>query len=96
MVDKSRRSGKIGPTLASPVEEVSVGRKKGSIDKPRTFDAEELRKILKPIYDKLIKSGVPEERLPANEALVSHILEWVNDVKVNEWIDGFSKLEKKR
>jgi len=60
------------------------------------FDAEELREILKPIYDKLVKKGVPEERLPSNETLVSHILDWVDDDKVNDWIDGFSKLERKR
>lgn len=70
-----------------------MARTKGSISRPRVIDPEELREILKPIYDKLAKAGVPEARLPSNEALVSHLLGWVDRDKIDAWIKDFAKLE---
>lgn len=92
-MDMRKQVRTIGPLRA---KEIVVSKKRGSIDKPRVFDAEELREILKPIYDRLMAQGVPNARLPSNETLVSHILDWVDDAKVSAWIDGFAKLERKR
>lgn len=70
-----------------------MAKKKGSISKGRLLNAEQLREILKPIYDKLEKAGVPDERLPTNEALISHIVQWVDHKKVDAWVTKFAALE---
>ncbi len=70
-----------------------MARTKGAISKPRQIDAEELREVLKPVFEKLKKAGVPEERLPTLEAVVSHVLDWVDDAKVDEWVKKYAALE---
>ena len=49
-------------------------RKKGSVGKARSIEAEDLREVLKPVYDELEKAGVSDAQLPSNEALVSKLL----------------------
>jgi hypothetical protein len=69
-----------------------MARTKGAISKDRIVDAEELRHVLKPIYDKLVKAGVSEARLPTNEALVSKIVNWVDTKKIDAWVQEYAKL----
>ena len=71
-------------------------RTKGSVAKPRNLDPIDLRELLKPIHDRLVAKGVPEYRLPSNTALASHVLDWVDDNKVNAWIDAFAAAEGKK
>lgn len=73
-----------------------MARTKGAISKARSIDAEELREVVKPVFEKLKKAGVPEERLPTVEAVVSHVLDWVDDGKVNEWVKNFAAVEGKK
>ncbi len=68
-----------------------MGRARGSVAKDREVPADELRDILKPIFDKLRKAKVPEERLPNNDALVSMLLNWIDDDKVNAWIKSYAE-----
>jgi hypothetical protein len=72
-----------------------MGRKKGSISTPRNIPAEELREILKPIFNKLRKARVPEMQLPSNEALVSKLLDWIDQEKVDDFVNTYAKLMKK-
>jgi hypothetical protein len=62
-----------------------MSRPKGAIANDRTIDAAQLRAVLKPIYAKLVKARVPEDRMPSNETLVSLILKFVDQEKINEW-----------
>lgn len=71
-----------------------MARTKGSIANDRTIDAGQLRDVLKPIYSKLTKAGVPEDRMPNNEALVSLILKFVDQGKINVWVADYAKLMK--
>ena len=55
------------------------GRVRGAISKDRSIDAEALREVLKPIYEKLRGKGVADDDLPNNEDLVDRLLrcaEW--------------------
>ncbi len=71
-----------------------MGRKKGSVGKNRSVPADELRDVLKPVFAKLEKAGVPRERLPRNDAIVSKLLEWIDDKKVDDWIAMYAKAMK--
>lgn len=62
-------------------------RPKGSIAKNREFSAAKLRNLLKPIHDKLSAAGIPAVRIPTNDAILSLVLEWVDQDKVDAWIE---------
>jgi hypothetical protein len=72
-------------------ENYTMSKPKGSISKARSFDAGTLREILKPIHDKLSKAGVPEARMPSNEAIVSKLLSWLDQDKVAEWVKKYAE-----
>lgn len=59
-------------------------------DRNLNIDADELRKILKPIHDKLVKAGVPEERLPGNDAIVSMLMKWIDRDKIDTWVETYA------
>ena len=61
-------------------------RPKGAIGRNREVSAAKLRKFLKPIYEKLARAGVPEVRMPSNDAMVSHLIDWVDETKVDDWV----------
>jgi hypothetical protein len=71
-----------------------MARTKGAIHKPKSLDPGELREVLKPIHEKLRKAGVPDERMPSNEALVSKILDWIDDKEVGQWVADYAKTMK--
>jgi hypothetical protein len=77
------------------VEHAGMGRKKGSISTPRNIPAEGLREILKPIFNKLRKARVPEAQFPSNETLVSKLLDWIDDSKVDKFVTEYAKLMKR-
>jgi len=50
-----------------------------------------------PLYEivhKFIEAGLPYYRLPAPEQIISHLIECVDEKKLNAWIDAYVKLEK--
>lgn len=62
-----------------------MGRVKGSISKDRSIDAEALREVLKPIYEKLREKGVKDSDLPNNEDLVDRLLDFIDEKAIDEW-----------
>ena len=67
-----------------------MARVKGSITKDRSVDAEALRELLKPIYEKLREKGVRDADLPNNEDLVDRLLDYIDEKAVNEWIEKYA------
>ena len=67
-------------------------RTKGAVGRGRTMEAERLREILKPIHDKLKRAGLSEAALPTNDALVSKLLDWVDNAKIDAWVKQYVKL----
>jgi len=67
-----------------------VGRVKGSITKDRSIDAEALREVLKPIYEKLRAKGVSDADLPNNEDLVDRLLDYIDENAVDEWVNKYA------
>ena len=67
-----------------------MGRVKGSISKDRSIDAEALREVLKPIYEKLRDKGVNDADLPNNEDLVDRLLNFIDESAVDEWADKYA------
>ena len=70
-------------------------RKKGSVGKARSIEAEDLREVLKPIYDELEKAGVSDAQLPSNEALASKLLDFHDHAKVKKWVKEYAAVMKK-
>ncbi|QNH14826.1 hypothetical protein [Xanthomonas sp. SI] len=68
-----------------------MGRVKGSITKDRSIDAEALREVLKPIYEKLREKGVSDTDLPNNEDLVDRLLEFIDEKAVDDWGDKYAE-----
>jgi hypothetical protein len=62
-------------------------REKGSVSKSREFSPAKLRVLLKPIHKKLTAAGIPKVRIPTNDAILSLVLEWVDQDKVDAWIE---------
>lgn len=52
-----------------------------------------LQTMMTKIYLTLKERGVPDVRLPEPQHLISHIMLWVDEEKMNKWIDGFASLE---
>jgi lipoate-protein ligase A len=73
-----------------------MGRVKGSITKDRSLDAEALREVLKPIYEKLREKGVSDADLPNNEELVDRLLENIDEKAVEEWIKKYAEWVKQK
>ena len=67
-----------------------MGRVKGSISKDRSIDAEALREVLKPIYEKLRDKGVSDSDLPNNEDLVDRLLDFIDEKAVDGWADKYA------
>ncbi len=67
-----------------------MGRVKGSISKDRSIDAEALREVLKPIYEKLRDKNVNDADLPNNEDLVDRLLEFIDEGAIDEWADKYA------
>ncbi len=67
-----------------------MGRVKGSIAKDRSIDAEALREVLKPIYEKLRVKGVNDADLPNNEDLVDRLLGFIDEKAIDEWADKYA------
>ena len=67
-----------------------MGRVKGSISKDRSIDAEALREVLKPIYEKLRDKGVNDSDLPNNEDLVDRLLDFIDENAVDGWADKYA------
>jgi hypothetical protein len=65
-------------------------KRKGAIHKGRVIGARKLREFLKPIHARLRRAGVPKSRLPDNDAIVSKLLDFVDDEKVQDWIDRYA------
>lgn len=72
-----------------------MGRVKGAIVKARAIDPEELREILKPIYEKLKRAGVSDAAMPPTEALVAKLLGWIDNDQVATWVKEYAKVMKK-
>jgi hypothetical protein len=83
------------PLTSAKVQEILhfMTKQKGSISVDRSFPAQELRELLKPIFNKLKKAGVREDRYPSAELILSHLLEWVDDEKVSEWVQKYADVE---
>ena len=62
-------------------------RVKGSVSKSREFSPAKLRVLLKPIHKKLEAAGIPKVRIPSNDAILSLALEWLDEDKVDAWIE---------
>lgn len=62
-----------------------MGRVKGSISKDRSIDAEALREVLKPIYEKLRENEVADADLPSNEDLVARLLDFIDEKAIDDW-----------
>lgn len=73
-----------------------MGRVKGSITKDRSIDAEALREVLKPIYEKLRDKGVSDADLPNNEDLVDRLLDYIDEDAVDQWADKYADWVKKK
>ena len=73
-----------------------MGRVKGSISKDRSIDAEALREVLKPIYQRLRDKGVNDEDLPSNEDLVDRLLGFIDEESVDRWVDEYTEWVKKK
>ena len=73
-----------------------MGRVKGSISKDRSIDADALREVLKPIYEKLRDKGVNDADLPNNEDLVDRLLDFIDEEPVNNWVDQYAEWIKKK
>jgi hypothetical protein len=58
-----------------------------------TAKEDALQTMMSRIYDTLRDRGVPDVRLPEPKHLISHIMLWIDEEKMNAWIDGFAKLE---
>ena len=54
-----------------------------------------VQEVLKPLYAKLKKAGVPEERWPSHEHIISKLIGWSNDEKVDDWVEKYAALEGK-
>lgn len=67
-----------------------MSRPKGAIAADRSLDAAELRAILKPVFQKLKKAGVPEERMPHNDAIISKLMSWIDGAKVDAWVKAYA------
>ncbi|MDT3457338.1 hypothetical protein ROV96_19630 [Stenotrophomonas pavanii] len=67
-----------------------MGRVKGSITKDRSIDAEALREVLKPIYEKLREKGVSDTDLPNNEDLVDRLLDFIEEKNVDDWATSYA------
>ena len=67
-----------------------MGRVKGSITKDRSIDAEALREVLKPIYEKLRDKGVTDTDLPNNEDLVDRLLGFIDEDAVDKWAGQYA------
>lgn len=67
-----------------------MGRVKGSISKDRSIDAEALREVLKPIYEKLRDKGVNDSDLPNNEDLVDRLLDFIDENAIDGWADNYA------
>ena len=48
---------------------------------------------LKLIIERMITEGVPLERLPEIDLLLSHLYEYSDKKKLNAWIEAYIKLE---
>ncbi|MEQ9728348.1 hypothetical protein ABRP29_22185 [Pseudomonas sp. WHRI 8822A] len=73
-----------------------MARVKGSITKDRSIDAEALREVLKPIYEKLRDKGVSDADLPNNEDLVDRLLDYIDEGAVEEWAGKYADWVKKK
>ncbi len=73
-----------------------MGRVKGSITKDRSIDAEALREVLKPIYEKLRDKGVSDADFPNNEDLVDRLLNYIDEKAVDEWAGKYAEWVKKK
>lgn len=72
------------------------GRVRGAISKDRSIDAEALREVLKPIYEKLRDKGVADDDLPNNEDLVDRLLGFIDEEPVNKWVNEYADWIKKK
>lgn len=68
-------------------------RSKGAIAKNREFPARKLRKLLKAIHSKLTVAGVPKVRLPTNDSVLSHVLDWLDQSRVDDWVSRFAEAQ---
>jgi hypothetical protein len=57
-------------------------------------DEDPVYQVLQPIYERLKAEGIPEERHPTLESLVSHLIEWADERKMERWIMRFARVEK--
>jgi hypothetical protein len=73
-----------------------VGRVKGSITKDRSIDAEALREVLKPIYEKLREKGVTDTDLPNNEDLVDRLLDFIDEKAIDDWAGEYAEWVKNK
>lgn len=73
-----------------------MARVKGSITKDRSIEAEALREVLKPIYEKLRDKGVSDADLPSNEDLVDRLLNYIDQAAVDEWVGKYADWVKEK
>lgn len=73
-----------------------MARQKGSISKDRSLDAEALREVLKPIYERLRENGVEATEMPNNEDLVDRLLGFIDQQAIDEWANKYAEWIKEK
>jgi hypothetical protein len=67
-----------------------MAKPKGAISRDRIVEAETLREVLKPVYEKLREKGVSEFDLPSSEDLVKRLSHFIDYNKIDEWGDKYA------
>lgn len=73
-----------------------AGRPEGAVSTPKAIAPEHLAEFLKKTQEDLASRGVSKDRLPTNESLTSHLTDWLDPKKVEDWKEQFASLEAPR
>lgn len=68
-----------------------MGGKKGAIRTDRVFPAAMVRELLKRVHEKIEKAEIPEEDRPSTDAILRRVLGWVDEGKINEWVQDLAE-----
>ena len=56
-------------------------------------DLEIIERLLDPFYEKLIRMGIANERLPTVVQLVSHLVDFVDQSRLEAWLNAYAAAE---
>jgi hypothetical protein len=56
-------------------------------------DLDIVERLLDPIYKGLTERGVPDERLPTIVQVISHLLDFADETRLNAWMQSYAAAE---